>query len=102
MDSTEDGADKIMPRRPSYSGATLVAWLIIALQILVSLVTYPFLPEQVPSHWNINGQVDGYLPKLANAILVPAMSIGIYLLIWLLVRYSPRLGQQNRGVTAEV
>jgi uncharacterized membrane protein len=102
MDSTESDADKITPRQSAYPGAPLVVWLIIAVQILVSLVTYPFLPEQVPSHWNIAGEVDGYLPKLVNAILVPTMSIGIYLLIWLLMRYSPRLGQQNRRATAEV
>ena len=102
MDPIEGGADKITPGRSHYSGATLVAWLIIALQILVSVVTYPFLPEQVPSHWNINGQVDGYLPKLANAILLPAISIGLYLLIQLLVRYSPRLGQQSQRTSAEV
>lgn len=100
MDATGHDADKITPRRPAYAGAPLLAWLIIALQILVSLVTYPFMPERVPSHWDIYGQVNGYLPRLANAILLPAISIGLYLLIWLLARYSPRLGQ--RRATAEV
>src|SRR5579884_280925 len=102
MDATEHDADKITPRRPAYAGAQRLAWLIIALQILISLVTYPFMPEQVPSHWNIYGQVDGYLPKQVNAILLPAVSVGLYLLIWLLTRYSPRLGQQSRRATAEV
>ncbi|HLI06529.1 MAG TPA: SdpI family protein [Ktedonobacteraceae bacterium] len=102
MDATEHGADKVRPRRPAYAGAQRLSWLIIALQILVSLMTYPFMPERVPSHWNIYGQVDGYLSKQVNAILVPAMSIGIYLLLWLLMRYSPRLGQQSRRATAGV
>lgn len=102
MDVTENNGDKITPRKSPYAGAPLLAWLIIGLQILVSLVTYPFMPDQVPSHWNINGQVDGYLPKQVNAILLPAISIGLYLLIWLLTHYSPRLGNQNRRATAEV
>jgi uncharacterized membrane protein len=102
MDATEHDADKITPRRPAYAGAQRLAWLIIALQILISLVTYPFMPERVPSHWDIYGQVDGYLPRLANAVLVPAISIGLYLLLWLLTRYSPRLGQQSQRATAEV
>jgi uncharacterized membrane protein len=102
MDSTESDADKITPRQSAYASAPLVAWLIIAVQILVSLVTYPFLPEQVPSHWNIAGEVDGYLPKQINAILLPATGIGLYLLIWLLTRYSPRLGNQSRHATAQV
>ena len=79
-----------------------MAWLTIALQIVVSCVTYPFLPEQVPSHWNAAGQIDGYMPKLANAILLPAISIALYLFIQLLIRYSPRLGQQNQRTSLEV
>jgi uncharacterized membrane protein len=102
MDVTESDGDKITPRKFPYAGAPLSAWLIIGLQILISIVTYPFMPERVPSHWNIYGQVDGYLPKQLNAILVPTMSIGIYLLIWLLMRYSPHLGQQSRRVMAGV
>src|SRR5579885_2252439 len=102
MAATEHDADKITPRRPAYAGAQRLAWLIIALQILISLVTYPFMPERVPSHWDIYGQVDGYLPRLANAVLVPAISIGLYLLIWLLTHYSPRLSQQSQRATAEV
>ena len=79
-----------------------MAWLTIALQIVVSCVTYPFLPDQVPSHWNAAGQIDGYMPKLANAILLPAISIALYLFIQLLIRYSPRLGQQSQRTSIEV
>ena len=60
------------------SPATLLAVLIIIVQILVSIVTYPFLPDSVPSHWDASGQVNGYLPKLVNALLFPLFSIGIY------------------------
>ena len=102
MDATEHDADKITPRRPANAGAQRLAWLIIGLQILVSLVAYPFMPERVPSHWDMHGQINGYLPEQVNAILLPAISIGLYLLIWLLTRYSPRLGQQSRRATAEV
>ena len=76
--------------------ATLLAVLIIIVQILVSIVTYPFLPENVPSHWDASGQVNGYLPKLVNALLYPLLSIGIYILVRVLMTVGPRLGYQNQ------
>jgi uncharacterized membrane protein len=99
MNSTEDSGDKVTPSRnriTSMSPAELLAWLIIIVQILVSIVTYPFLPDSVPSHWDASGQVNGYLPKLVNALLYPLLSIGIYALVRVLTTVGPRLGYQNQ------
>jgi uncharacterized membrane protein len=102
MDPTESNNDKINPEPTRYSSATLFALLIIAVQILVSLLTYPFLPDRVPSHWNAAGQIDGYAPKWVNAVLFPALSIGLYVLIRGLVALGPRLGQQNKRTNPEL
>ena len=32
--------------------------------ILVNLLLYTKLPDQIPVHWNINGQIDDYMSKL--------------------------------------
>jgi uncharacterized membrane protein len=99
MSSTEDIGDKVPPPRnqiASMSPAELLAGLIIITQILVSIITYPFLPDSVPSHWDISGQVNGYMPKLVNAFLYPLMSIGIYVLVRVLMTVGPRLGYQNQ------
>lgn len=65
----------------SLNSATRIILLIIVVQIVISLVTYPFMPAIVPSHWGLNGQVNGYAPKWVNAVLFPALSIGIYLIV---------------------
>lgn len=65
----------------SLRSATQIILLIIVVQIVISLVTYSFMPAIVPSHWGINGQVNGYAPKWVNAVLFPALSIGLYLLM---------------------
>jgi uncharacterized membrane protein len=99
MSYTEDTGEKVTPHRnpiTSMSPATLPAVLIIIVQILVSIVTYPFLPDSVPSHWDASGQVNGYLPKLVNALLYPLLSIGIYALVRVLMTVGPRLGYQNQ------
>ena len=90
-----------IPPRPSRSTTWIVVSIII-LQILVALISYPFLPALVPSHWNVVGQIDGYMPKGANAILMPAMSIAIYLFIRFLVALGPRLGRQSQRANMNV
>src|SRR5215469_14954300 len=96
MDPSENNAGKVMPERATYSPVTLFALLIIVVQILISLVTYPFLPDIVPTHWNVAGQVDAYAPKWVNAVLFPAVSLDMYVLVRLLVAIGPRLGSQGR------
>ncbi len=68
---------------------------IIAVQILVSMLAYPFMPALVPSHWNAGGHIDGYMPRLVNAIFVPAISAGIYILLRILLFVAPRAGSNT-------
>ncbi len=95
MNSSESNSDKITPPATFFTPATLFALLVIAVQILTSLITYPFLPATVPTHWNAAGQVDSYGPKWVNAILFPLISIGVYALIRILLALGPRLGTQS-------
>ena len=44
---------------------------IIILTLAVTILAYPALPDQVPSHWNGAGEVDGYLPKLWGVLIIP-------------------------------
>jgi uncharacterized membrane protein len=38
--------------------------------LLVGLAAYGRLPAQLPSHWNVNGQVDGTMRLFINAIVL--------------------------------
>ena len=75
--------------------------LVIGLQILIALITYSFLPERVPSHWNIAGQVDGSMPKLLNAILLPGITIAMYLLLRRLTTTGPPLDPEKQRRSVE-
>ncbi len=52
--------------------------------LAASLVLYPDLPDRMPVHWNIRGQVDDYAGKTAATLLAPVVMIRM--LPWL----SPR------------
>ena len=100
MDSVKD---KIIPIAPKPSlRMTIIAMLIVAVQGVVSVVTYPFLPDTVPSHWNASGQVDAYAPKLFLAILWPLVSAASYGFLLFMLLISPRLGSQRPEKTQAI
>ena len=88
--------EKIAPDRSLLRNTAYVAISIIVIQVLVAVITYPFMPASVPSHWGAAGHVDGYTPRLLNAILLPGISIGLYLLLSILSFVSSKLGNQSQ------
>jgi uncharacterized membrane protein len=55
----------------------------------IGIAAWPHLPEQVPSHWNAAGQVDGYSSRAVGAFLFPAIMAGLGALLWFLPRIDP-------------
>ena len=43
----------------------------------------------MPSHWNIAGEVDGYMPRLWGLFLLPLVLVGIFLLYLAIPRIDP-------------
>ncbi len=52
----------------------------IAVSLVITLILYSRLPDQIPSHWNISGEIDSYKPRyfVILTALLPA------LFVWLL------------------
>ena len=65
-------------------------WVLMAGVLLASFVIYPYLPDQVPGHWNIHGQVDAYYPRSFGAFFPPLLAIAIYLLMLFTPVLDPR------------
>jgi len=63
---------------------------IIALTFMVSLYFYPSLPDKVPSHWNIKGQIDGYSGRFFGAFGIPLMNLAFYFLFIFLPYLDPK------------
>ncbi len=64
--------------------------LLVIASLAAGALVYPHLPEQVPSHWNIYGEVDGYSSRLWGAYGIPLLSAGIYLLMLFMPLMDPR------------
>lgn len=62
---------------------------IIILSFAIGIYYYPQMPEKVASHWNAQGQVDGYMSKFWGLFLMPIISVGMLLLFILIPRIDP-------------
>ncbi|MBP8857503.1 MAG: SdpI family protein [Anaerolineaceae bacterium] len=69
---------------------TWISFIIIAILVAVGLVLLPQLPDQVPSHWNDQGQVDGYSSKLTGVLLMPGILLATLLLLLVVPSIDPR------------
>ena len=60
----------------------MITSVVILLPILVGLLLWNQLPEQIPSHWNANGEVDGWSSKAFAVFGMPAILLAFQ---WLCV-----------------
>ncbi len=70
--------------------ANVISLLLVAGAIVASVIAYPNLPEQVPTHWNAAGEIDGYSSRLTGVLMGPLMAAGILVLMWLIPVISPK------------
>ncbi len=56
---------------------TIIALILIALAVLAGAVLWNQLPDQMASHWNVNDEVDGTMPKFWGVFLMPLITLGM-------------------------
>ena len=66
----------------------LILSLILA-SFLLGAYFYAIMPEQVASHWDASGSVNGYMPKLFGLFLMPVISTIIFLAFLVIPRIDP-------------
>lgn len=66
-------------------------WLIILMMgsFIGVLLVLPSLPDRIPIHWNVNGQVDNYGSK-ESLILLGILPLALYLLFLVIPIIDPR------------
>jgi uncharacterized membrane protein len=64
--------------------------LVVLLAVAASAAVYGRLPERMPTHWNVTGEVDGYGSRLEGALLLPATIALMAALVPVLPRIDPR------------
>ncbi len=73
----------------------LITSLIILLPIAAGLILWNKLPEKVPTHWNFNGEIDGYSSKVFAVFGLPLMMLGFHLICVFGTSLDPKTGNHN-------
>ena len=51
--------------------ADIVCLIAVAATLVATWLLYGSLPDPMPSHWNLSGEVDGYMPRFWGAVILP-------------------------------
>jgi uncharacterized membrane protein len=62
---------------------------ILLADLAFGLWALPRLPERVPVHWNLAGQADRFGPAWQNALLLPALALGLWAILLVLPLADP-------------
>ena len=70
-----------------YIDIAILAVILISFGIAVYF--YPQMPEQMASHWDIRGEVNGHMPKGWALYLMPGITVLMYLMFLLIPKIDP-------------
>ena len=63
--------------------------LVLIFTAVITLVTYPVMPDLVASHWNAAGELNGTMPKFWGLLLIPLLMLAFCALFAVLPRIDP-------------
>ena len=68
-------------------------WLslvVVIMSFVVAIWAYPQLPEQVASHWNAAGEVNGHMSRFWGAFLMPVITLAMWPVMVLVPIIDPK------------
>lgn len=74
--------------------------IILLLPFIIAALVYPQMPDQVPIHWNAQGQVDDYASKGFGTFLLPVLNVALYLLLVFLPKTDPKKANYQKFNTS--
>ncbi|RME29645.1 SdpI family protein [Candidatus Parcubacteria bacterium] len=67
----------------------IILLAIVIISFIVGIYFYPQMPQKMTSHWNAQGQVDGYMQKFWGLFLIPFILVGLVLLFIAIPKIDP-------------
>jgi uncharacterized membrane protein len=69
--------------------AKIIAAAIILLSFAIAAYLYPTMPEKMASHWDAQGNVNGYMGKFWGMFLMPVISAVVFGMLLVIPRIDP-------------
>ncbi len=77
----------------------IITSVAILLPIVIGLILWKDLPVQIPTHWGMNGEVDGYSSKGVVVFGLPLILLAIQ---WLCVLGSTKLDPKGKDINGKM
>jgi uncharacterized membrane protein len=73
----------------STRNTTILVLVMIVAATLAGLLLWNKLPEQMASHWDVNDQANGYMPKFWGVFMMPLVTLGMSVLFIVIPAIDP-------------
>ena len=67
----------------------VMVFVLLLASVLAGIILWNRLPDPMASHWGVNDQVNGTMPKFWGVFLTPLISLGMFLLFLLIPAIDP-------------
>jgi uncharacterized membrane protein len=71
--------------------------LVVLIPFIYLWLIWDQLPEKVPLHWNVSGEVDRYGDKIELLLIPILLPLLVYLLFWIIPKIDPKRKIKNMG-----
>ena len=76
----------------------VISSVTILIPVIIGLILWNKLPTQMPVHWDINGNVDGYTSKAFAVFILPCILLILHLLCMIVTSTDKKNKEQNEKV----
>ncbi len=77
----------------AYKNTLIITFILILLPGIIGLLLWNRLPDQVPTHFSFEGEIDGYSSKLFIVLCFPLIMAGLQLITFVAVLNDPKRRQ---------
>lgn len=67
----------------------IISLALIVVAFTVAVMLYPTFPENVASHWDATGNVNGYSSKITGLFMIPVMAAALFIMFMFLPNIDP-------------
>src|SRR4030042_4552675 len=70
---------------------TIIAIILLFLiNLIFTSLSYTSLPDQMASHWDLSGNVNGYMDKNLVILIFPGLAVALLILFLVIPRIDPK------------
>lgn len=77
---------------------TILTTIVCLIPVILGIILYPKLPDTIVTHWDIDGNPNGWESKLVGAIVFPGILVLINIVFPLLLKVDPKYNNLNEKI----